>query len=190
MKSTAPWDKNGKKGDKPSFKSSAITSTKFGSTKGKGRDQVAAPKDPFTFTRISQSTATPQSTQIEQEEDILKPDPKSLPELPPGLKCEGYSTEMEMKLRQAVVITGKMPNRPSIAAIPENTPNDPGMGWVNNTLAEGCNMDPRKVFSECKVVPTDEENGWHPARVQRSNSKASSSTATEKKKGDWPKLGK
>ena len=184
--------KKGKKGGKssptlPAAKPSVTTNTKFGSTNSKGRGQAAGPKDAFTFTRITASAATPQSTRIDKEEDILEPDPDSLPELPPDLKDVGYSPEMEKILRQAIVPKSKMPSRPSVAPIPENTTNDKGTSWVNGTLPTGY---PPKTFPERKGFQMDEESGWHHARVKRSNSKASSSTATENKEEDWPALGK
>lgn len=193
-KSTTPLEgsKKGKKGGKssptlPAAKPSAITNTKFGPTKEKV--QAAGSKDAFTFNRITPSPATPQGTRTE-EEDILRPDPDSLPALPPDLKDAGYSPEMELKLRQAVVSRRKMPNQPSVAPLLENTTNDKGTSWVNGTLETGWNTDPSKVFSERKVDQMNEENGWHRVPVKRSDSKASSSPATEGKMEDWPKLGK
>lgn len=193
IKSTTPWDgnKKGKKGGKPlpkltTAKPAAITDKKIGPMKEKGWGQAAGPKDAFTFNRITSSAATPQITKSDQEEDILKPDPDSLPELPPDLKDAGYSPEMEMKLRQAVVPKRKMPNRPSVAPLPENTTSDKGTSWVNGTLETGWNTEPLMAISKHKDVQKNDTNGWDSARVKH---KASSSTATEDKMKDWPKLG-
>ncbi len=191
--STTAWNntKKGKKGDKPpptpAAKPFANTSTKMRPAKEKRRDQATGPKDVFTVNRVtpsSSSAATPQNTRKDQDED---PDPDSLPELPPDLKAKNYPPEFEMTLRQGIVPKCKMPDRPSVALLPENTNIDKGMNWVNNKFKTVRNMDTPKGFSERKVQ-MEETNGWHPTIVKRSNSRAS--PPTEIKVESWPKLGK
>jgi len=183
VESTNPWNggKKGKNGGKPSSTPPAVKP--FGPAKEKCRD--IGPKDAFTFNRVTpfSSSAAPQSTRNHEEE----PDLDSLPELPPDLKAKGYPPEFQKVLRQAIVPKCKMPDRPSVAPLPEDTNNDKGMNWVNGTLEPGWNMDTPKEFSERKVQ-TDETNGWHPVLVKRSKSKTSPPTVN--KVETWPKLGK
>ena len=186
------WDgKKGKKGGNFSPATSTAkpysrTDTKSGPTKEKCRDQGAGPKDAFTFNRVAPSSstaATPQGTK-DQDGDVLDPDP--LPELPPSVK--DCPPELEDVLRRAVVTKSKMPGRPSVAALPESTISDKGMSWVNGGTSEATwDVDTPKVFSERKVQ-MDETNGWHPAYVKRSNSKASLQSGNQEE--SWPKLGK
>ena len=182
--------KKGKKGDKPppapATKPFANTNTKVRPAKEKRQDQATGPKDAFTFNRVtssSSSVATLQDTRKDQDED---PDLDSLPELPPELKAKNYPPEFEITLRQAVVPKVKIPDRPSVAPLPENTNIDKGMNWVNGKLKTVRNTDTPKGFSERKVQ-MDDTNGWHPALVKRSNGKAS--PPNEDKIERWPKLG-
>lgn len=168
----------GKKGYKPPptpAKPFAKIGTKIEPAKEKRRDQATDPKDAFTFKR---TTATLQGTMKDQDEG---PD---LPPLPDAIKAKGYPPEFEENLRQAVVPKCRMPDRPSVAPLPENTNSDKGMNWVNSTPRPVWNMDTPKDFSERKVRvdETNETNGW----VKRSNSKTS---PTESKVENWPKLG-
>ena len=175
--------KKGKKGAKPSLaaKPGALSNTKFGSTKEKCRDQAAGPKDAFTFNRLtpSSSTATAQSTRKDEDEEV---DPDSLPELPPDHKNKDYPPEFETILRQAVVPRRKIPNRPSVAPLPENTNSDKGMSWVNGGIETGWGVGTPKDSPERK----DETSGWNLAHGKRSKT----SKASPPGKEDWPKLGK
>jgi hypothetical protein len=186
--STTRWNsgKKGKKGGKPPptpppAKSRAITKTV------PAKEKRTGPKEVFSFNLVtppSSSAAPPQDTRGHEEGE---PDLDSLPELPPSLKAEGYPLEIEKILRQAVVPKGNLPDRPSVAPLPKNADIDKGENWVNGTLDTGWNTDTPKDFSERKVQ-MDETSGWHPARVKRSNSKASPQMAN--KVESWPKLGK
>ena len=182
---TATWNsaKQGKKGDKPpptpATKPFANNSTKNGPAKEKRRDQATGPKDVFTYKRSSSSTATLQSTMKHQDED---PDLSELPELPPDLKAQDYPIDFQNTLRQAIVTKCKMPDRPSVAPLPESTNSDEGMNWVNGKHSAGRNIHTPKDFSERKVQ-MDETTGW----VKRSKSKTS---PTGNKVENWPKLGK
>ena len=190
--STAAWSgfKKGKKGDKPlptpAAKPFANPSTKMRPAKEKRRDQATGPKDVFTVNRVTpspSSATTPQNTRKDEDED---PDPDSLPELPPDLKAKNYPPEFENTLRQAVVPKRKMPDRPSVALLPDLANIDKGMNWVNGNIKTERNVDTPKDFAERKVQ-VDETNGWHPSLVKRSNSKTS--PPTENKVERWPKLG-